>query len=72
MNFSVSRELFEVLSLAARWIFAFLALILALRALFALLAAGRDRRSTVKNLPGSGTVGELVVISGSPELQEET
>jgi len=72
MNFSVSRELFEVLYLAARRNVAFFALILALRALFALLAAGRDRRSTVKNLPGSGTVGELVVISGSPELQEET
>lgn len=72
MNFSVSRDLFEVLSLAARWVFAFWALLLALRSLLALLAASRDRRNAVKNLPGSGTVGELVVISGSPELREET
>jgi len=72
MNFSVSRDLFEVLSLAARWVFAFLALLLALRSLLALLSAGRDRRNAVKNLPGSGTVGELVVLSGGPELREET
>ena len=72
MNFSVSRDLFEVLSLVARWVFAFLALLLALRSLLALLSAGRDRRNAVKNLPGSGTVGELVVVSGSPELREET
>ena len=70
--FSVSPELFEVLSLAARYGFALLALVAVLRAFSSLLSEKRRRREIVRNLPGSGTVGELIVLSGSNELQPET
>ena len=32
----------------------------------------RERRERIKNLPGTGTVGELVVLSGSDELPRDT
>ena len=70
--FSVSPEIYNVLSLASRWLFAFFALMLLV---FALSWHHLDRkrlRERFKNLPGAGTVGELIVLSGSDELLPDT
>ena len=70
--FSVSRDLFEVLSLVSRYLFVLLVLMLVFRGLAALLAAARQRSDQIRNLPGTGYVGELVVVSGNGELRSET
>ena len=70
--FSVSPEIYTVLSLAARWLFAFFALMLFLFAVSWHHADRKERRERFKNLPGAGTVGELVVLSGSDELPPDT
>ena len=70
--FSVSPEIYSVLLIASRWIFAFFALMLFLFALAWHHSDRRERRERIKNLPGTGTVGELVVLSGSDELPRDT
>ena len=70
--FSVSPDVFEVLSLSARYLFVLLALSLVFRSFAGLLSAGKERKDRMRNLPGAGTVGELIVVSGSRELPEET
>ena len=70
--FSVSPEIYRVLSLASRWLFVFFALMLLLFALAWHHSDRRERRERFRNLPGAGTVGELVVLSGSDELQPDT
>ena len=70
--FSVSPEIYSVLSLASRWLFAFFALMLLLFALAWHHSDRNERRERFKNLPGAGTVGELVVLSGSDELHPDT
>jgi len=70
--FSVSPEIYSVLSLAARWLFAFFALMLLLFAFSWHHAERKEQRDRFKNLPGAGTVGELVVLSGSDELRQDT
>lgn len=70
--FSVSPEIFAVLSLASRWLFAFFALMLLLFAFSWHHADRKERRDRFRNLPGAGTVGELVVLSGSDELPVDT
>ena len=69
---SVSSELYEVLSLAARYLFALLGVLIVLRSFFWLLSERAERRRTVRRMPWSGTVGELVVVSGSRDLPEGT
>ena len=70
--FSVSPEIYSVLSEGSRWLFAFFALMLLLFALSWHRSDRKERRERFKNLPGAGTVGELVVISGSDELPPDT
>ena len=70
--FSVSPEIYSVLSDASRWLFAFFALMLLLFALGWHRSDRKERRDRFKNLPGAGTVGELVVISGSDRLPQDT
>ncbi len=70
--FSVSPEIYSVLSLASRWLFAFFALMLLLFALAWHHSDRKERRDRFRNLPGAGTVGELVVLSGSDELPPDT
>ena len=70
--FSVSPEIYTSLSLASRWLFAFFALMLLVFALIWHHADRKERRDRFRNLPGAGTVGELVVLSGSDELTQDT
>ncbi|MCR5565339.1 MAG: hypothetical protein K6F61_00690 [Clostridiales bacterium] len=70
--FSVSPEIYEVLSAASRWLFAFFALMLLFFAFSWYHSDRKERRDRFKNLPGAGTVGELVVLSGSSELPVDT
>ena len=70
--FSVSPEIYAVLSTASRWLFAFFALMLLFFAFAWHHSDRKERRDRFKNLPGAGTVGELVVLSGSNELAPDT
>ena len=70
--FSVSPEIYGTLSVASRWLFAFLALLLLFFAFSWHRSDRKERKNRFKNLPGAGTVGELVVLSGSAELQPNT
>ena len=70
--FSVSPEIYAVLSTASRWLFAFFALVLLFFAFAWHHSDRKERRDRFKNLPGAGTVGELVVLSGSDELPVDT
>ena len=70
--FSVSPEIYDVLSLASRWLFAFFALMLLCFAFSWHHSERKERREKFRNLPGAGTIGELVVLSGSSELRPDT
>ena len=70
--FSVSPEIYSVLSQASRWLFIVLALMLLFLAFSWHHTDRKERRDRFKNLPGAGTVGELVVLSGSDELPVDT
>ena len=70
--FSVSPEIYSVLSQASRWLFILLALMLLFLAFSWHHTDRKERRDRFKNLPGAGTVGELVVLSGSDELPVDT
>ena len=68
----VSAELYEVISLAMRYVFAFLAVLMVLRAFRLVLAEHRTVRGRLRKLPDAGAVGELMVLRGSSELPENT
>ena len=70
--FSVSPEIYEVLLQVSHWLFAFFALMLLLFALAWHHADRKERRERFRNLPGAGTVGELVVLSGSDDLPRDS
>ena len=70
--FSVSPEIYSVLSQASRWLFILLALMLLFLAFSWHHTDRKERKDRFKNLPGAGTVGELVVLSGSDELPVDT
>lgn len=70
--FSVTPELYTTVSLVSRWLFVFIALLLLFFALLWHRAERRDHRERFKNLPGAGTIGELLVLSGSDELPPDT
>ena len=70
--FSVSSDLYNVIHQISRYLFPFLGLLVFLSALGWLFAERRSRRERLHNLPGTGTVGELVVLSGSRELKNMT
>ena len=70
--FSVSPEIYSVLSVASRWLFAFFALMLLFFAFSWHHSERKERKERFKNLPGAGNIGELVVLSGSDELRQDT
>ena len=69
---SVSPEIYRALSLAARYFFLLAVLIILFRTAVWYLSDRRALQSQLRNLPGSGTVGELVVVSGNRLLPEGT
>ena len=68
--FSVSAEIFDILSLAMRYVFAVMGLLIVLRAYRWLLADKRERKARLRHLPDAGMIGEFVVLSGSGNLNE--
>ena len=70
--FSVSPEIYKVISQASRWLFAFFALMLLLFAFSWLYDERRKRRERFRSLPEAGNIGEMVVISGSDQLPVDT
>ena len=70
--FSVSPEIYDIVFPASRWLFAFFALVLLVFAFSWHHADRRERKNRFKGLPGAGTVGELVVLSGSKDLPPDT
>ena len=70
--FSVSPEIYKVITQASRYLFAFFALMLLLFALSWLYDEHRKRRERLRYLPEAGNIGEMVVISGSDQLPVDT
>ena len=70
--FSVSPEIYSVVSDASRWLFAFFALMLLLFAFSWHRAGRKERKNRFKNLPEAGNVGEFLVLSGGDELPQNT
>jgi hypothetical protein len=68
----LSPEIYEVVSLAARYLFALLGVLIVLRSFRWLLASRLESREQLRRLPDAGMIGELVVLSGSAELPENT
>ena len=68
----MSQETYNAVFLASHWLFAFFALMLLLFAFAWHHADRKERKDRFKNLPGAGTIGELVVLSGSNELPPDT
>ena len=68
----MSAELYEVLSLAARYLFALLGVVIVLRSYFWLLADRAEKHRRLRRLPDAGCIGELVVCMGNPDLPEGT
>ena len=69
---AVSEDVWRILYAVSRYLFPLLALILVCLVLFYVLSEGRSRRERVRGLPGFGTVGELIVLSGGPHLDMNT
>ena len=70
--FSVSPEIWNVLFLLSRWLFVILAGVVLLSALGWMLSDRRTRKEMLRGMPGAGTVGELVVLSGSEHLPAQS
>lgn len=68
----MSSDLYEVISLAARYLFAFLGVVIVLRSFLWLFSDRAEKRRRLRRLPDSGHIGEMVVCSGGPELPEGT
>ena len=60
----MSAELYELLSLSARYLFILLGALIVLRAFFWLLSDHWDRRRRLKSLPYAGMIGEFLVCAG--------
>lgn len=70
--FSVSPEIYQIISPAAHYLFAFFALMLLFFALLWLYDERRKHRNRFRSLPEAGNIGEMVVISGSDQLPADT
>ena len=68
----VPENIWNVLHTVSRYLFPLLALSLVFLVLFFILSESANRRERVRSLPGSGTVGELVVLSGGQNLDINT
>ena len=67
-----SEDVWKILYSVSRYLFPLLAVSLFFLILFYILSESRNRRERVHGLPGTGTVGELIVLSGSEELDVNT
>ena len=67
-----SEDVWKILYSVSRYLFPLLAVSLFFLVLFYILSESRNRRERVRGLPGTGTVGELIVLSGSDELDVNT
>ena len=68
----MSPQLFTSLYGISRWLFAFFALFLFFFALSWLRAERKKHHDRFRSLPGAGTVGEMIVLSGGSQLPENT
>ena len=68
----MSQETYNAVFLVSHWLFVFFALMLLLFAFAWHHTDRKERKDRFKNLPGAGTIGELVVLSGSNELPTDT
>lgn len=68
----MSSELYQVISLASRYLFVFLGVLIVFRALIWLISDRRERLSDLRRLPDAGMIGEMVVLAGSSDLPEGT
>ena len=68
----VPENIWNVLYTVSRYLFPLLALSLVFLVLFFILSESANRRERIRGLPGSGTVGELVVLSGGQDLDVNT
>ena len=62
----------DIVYTVARYLFPFFALVAVFMVLFYILSEARTRRERVRSLPGAGTVGEMVVLTGSRDLDTNT
>lgn len=69
---AVSSNIWNILYTVSRYLFPFLAVVLVLLVLLDLLSASRASREKARSIPGCGTVGELVVLSGGKNLDTNT
>lgn len=69
---AAASNIWNILYTVSRYLFPFLAVSLVLLLLFYLLSESRIRREKARMLPGGGTVGELVVLSGGKNLDVNT
>lgn len=65
-------NIYEIISLGARYWFAFLGVLIVWRAFKWLRKDRRAKHRRLKHLPDAGMVGEMVVLQGSDELPEGT
>ena len=68
----VSADIWKILYTVSRYLFPVLAVSLVFLILLYILSESRIRREKLRTLPGSGTVGELVVLSGGRDLDANT
>lgn len=65
-------NVYEIISLGARYWFAFLGLLIVWRAFWWLRKDRRAKHRRLKQLPDAGMIGEMVVLRGSDQLPEGT
>ncbi len=68
----VSEDIWSILYTVSRYLFPLLALSLVFVLLLYVLSESSNRRERTRGLPGSGTVGELIVLSGGRDLDANT
>ena len=69
---SVPSNIYSVLMEVSRYLFALLGVLALLAALAWIMAENRAHKERLRSLPAAGTIGELVVLSGGPELSPQT
>lgn len=65
-------NIYEIISLAARYWFALLGLVIVWRSFSWLRKDRRAKHKRLKHLPDAGMIGEMIVLEGSDELPEGT
>lgn len=69
---AASGDVYKILYSVGRYLLPILGLLLVLVVLAFVISEAHARRERVRGLPGSGTVGELIVLSGGRELDVNT